>query len=108
MYDSSISPERNMSKGDANKDVSWFAGWLRAFGRGLESPEYQRPDKMAQGSRLLTGFKLRDLWMDVSWSEDIAVSGKDQDVKELICINYLKVMRIVMCCYVSDLFLPGF
>lgn len=91
IYDPFISAEQNVRRGDMDKDVSWLAGWLHAFGQGLESSQYQRPDRLAQASKLLSEVKLRDLWMDVSWSEGISDYGRDQDVKELICVNYVKV-----------------
>lgn len=95
IYDASITAEQNIKNGDQNPELSWLAGWLRGFGLGLESSEYQRPDKLARGSNLLTNVKLRDIWMDVSLSENGTYRGKDQDVKELISVNYVKAFDAV-------------
>jgi hypothetical protein len=91
IYDMMLTSEENVRYADINKDLSWLAGWLRAFGHGLESPEYQRPDKLAQASSYLTDIRLRDVWMNVSLPRDASSWGAGQDVKELITVNYVKV-----------------
>ncbi|KAJ3560671.1 hypothetical protein NP233_g10685 [Leucocoprinus birnbaumii] len=95
IYDTTLTPEQNTRIADENSELSWLAGWLRGFGLGLESPEYQRPDKLARKSRLLTDVKLRDIWKDVSLSENGTYRGIDQDVKELISVNYVKAFDAV-------------
>ncbi|KXN90350.1 3-demethylubiquinone-9 3-methyltransferase, partial [Leucoagaricus sp. SymC.cos] len=95
IYSVSMTPEENIRAGDSDREVSWLAGWLRAFGLGLESEEYQRPDKLAEKSDLLTDVKLRDIWMDVAFSDSGLSRGKDQDVRELISVNYLRVFDAV-------------
>ncbi|KAF9444255.1 hypothetical protein P691DRAFT_763555 [Macrolepiota fuliginosa MF-IS2] len=95
VYDSLVSAEQNRRRANMDREVSWFAGWLCAFGKGLESPRYCCPDKLAQASKLLGDIKLRDVWMDVSWSEDFLGRGRKQGVEELICINYLKAFNAV-------------
>lgn len=91
IYNTSLTSEKNREIGDTDPELSWFAGWLRGFGMGLESPEYQRPDKLAQALESLTDVKPREIWMDVSFFENGSYRGVNQDVKELISVNYVKV-----------------
>lgn len=97
IYNTSLTPEQNIQNGNQHPALSWLAGWLRGFGVGIESLDYQRPDQLAAQSRLLNHVKLRDIWMDVALSEKGDYDREvDQDVKELISVNYIKV-RACIC-----------
>lgn len=96
IYNTSLTPEQNIQNGNQHPALSWLAGWLRGFGVGIESLDYQRPDQLAAQSRLLNHVKLRDIWMDVALSEKGDYDREvDQDVKELISVNYIKAFDAV-------------
>jgi hypothetical protein len=73
IYNPSLSIERNLKN---EKGLSWHAGWLRALGQVLHSPNHQPPFHLVRNSHLLKELTINDLWAPIGWDGGSVKNGR--------------------------------